>query len=66
MLSSTIYYVPTDDTIARKLLRVAVGISLTMAGHSGDTLDISTSTQVDAGLAQGANEVVYEVSLGIT
>ncbi len=31
-----------------------------MAGHSSDTVDISTSTQVDAGVAQGANEVINE------
>ncbi len=61
MLRCTVLYsVPMDVAMARKLLRDAAGVSLTIAGHSSDTLDISTSTQVDAGLAQSANEVINE------
>ncbi len=61
MLRGTVLYsVLMDVAMAHKLLRDAAGVSLTMAGHSSDTPDISTSTQVDAGLAQGANEVINE------
>ena len=59
------YSVPMDVAMACKLLRDAAGVSLTMAGHSSDTLDISTSTQVDAGLAQGANEVINEALIAL-
>ncbi len=53
MLRGTVLYsVPMDVAMACKLLRDAAGVSLTMAGHSSDTLDISTSIQVDAGLAR--------------